>query len=164
MKIKNIVLMLLCILAFSACKDNINIDLPDSTVYLVKSGEVTSAQFSSLDSATYDCKIYAYCSGFYAADVPVNMTVDNAALSNYNAAKGTALVALPESCYSIVNSEGKITKERRSAAFLIRFNCIGLKALGSLSNYVVPVSIKTDGSVAINSKIATAFIKPNMKD
>ena len=161
MKIKNKILMLTCTLIFTACENNINDNLLDSTVYLINSGEVTSNSFNE-SVGTFDYEGYVHCSGFYGADVAVNLAVDAAAVNTYNSANGTQLKVLPEACYTIVNNVVYIAKEERSARFSVRFNCAALRALGDLTNYVAPVTITTNGAIKIKSTMSTVYIKPKM--
>ena len=160
-------IMLLTML--TACESShVDDNLLDSTVYFSRSGVVHSVLFYDAEE-THDYTFYAVNAGFYEGATTASIVKDATIIDKYNNENGTTLKELPADCYTLVNSESQITKDERSCSFDIRFDCEKLSDLSQVSDYsdledyVVPLLLKTDGSIAANDELNTMFIHPDMR-
>jgi len=142
-------------------------NLLDSTVYFSRSG-INSASFYDAEG-TFDYPFYAVNAGYFRGETSVTITKDVTALNKYNEDNEASLKELPADCYTLIETKGQITKDEDACKFIIRFDCEKLQTLSQegdysdLKDYVVPLSLTTDGGIAANENLNTLLIHPDMK-
>lgn len=163
MKLINIYasILLLCTVLISCEKRHVDDNIPSSVINLTRAG-VIDVEFYDV-VGTYVHTVYATNAGFKdGGNTKVNLVVSEESLNSYNAENQTNLKLLPAIAYIMKSSAQNVTPESKSAAFDIEFNCIELAKLGSLDDYVLPVSLITEGSLSSNPKMSFSLIHPNM--
>lgn len=163
MKLINIYasMLLLCAVLISCEKRHVDDNIPSSVINLSRAG-VVNVEFYDV-VGTYVHTVYATNAGFKeGGSTKVNLVVSQEALNSYNTENQTNLKMLPATAYILKSSAQNVTPESKSAAFDIEFNCIELAKLGNLDDYVLPVSLTTEGSLSSNPKLSYTLIHPNM--
>lgn len=165
---KYILLSIMTLTTLVACEPNhLEDNLLDSVVYFSRSG-VNSVLFYDAEEI-YDYSFYAVNAGYYKGETKVSITKDASIIDKYNQENETSLKELPADCYTILEDDGQITKDKSTCTFKIRFDCDKLRSLSQVSDYsdladyVVPMVLTSDGDIAASDKLNTLLLHPDMK-
>ncbi len=165
---KYISLSIITLTMLVACEpSHLDDNLFDSVVSFSRSG-VNSVLFYDVEG-TYDYSFYAVNAGYYKGETNVTIVKDNEILNKYNEDYQTSYKELPADCYTILETKGQITEDGRTCKFDIRFDCDKLRDLAEevdysdLENYIIPLSLTTDGNIGVSDKSNTMFIQPDMR-
>ncbi len=160
MKLKQLIIPIAGALLLGGCEaDHRDDNLLDSVVYLLNNN-LQTANFYDVEE-TCDYTFRAFCSGYTVTPSNLEIGVSDDALAAYNEANGTAYTALDPACYRLVNTAGSVDADHPSAAFTVQLDCTGLKQLGDLTSYVIPLRLSSSAS-AVNKKLDVIFINPKM--
>ena len=160
MKLKQLIIPVVGALLLGGCEaDHRNDNLLDSVVYLLNN-DLQTAVFYDVEQ-TSDYIVRAFSSGYTVTPSEVGIELANDAMTAYNEANGTAYEALDPTCYRLVNTSGSIDADHPSTTFTVRLNCTELMQLGDLTNYVIPLRVRSSDS-AVNEELGTILINPMM--
>ena len=160
MKLKQLIIPVAGALLLGGCEaDHRNDNLLDSVVYLLNN-DLQTANFYDVEE-TSDYTVRAFGSGYTVTPSEVGIELAKDALTAYNEANGTAYEALDPTCYRLVNTSGSIDAGHPSTTFTVRLNCTELMQLGDLTNYVIPLRVRSSDS-AVNEELGTILINPKM--
>jgi hypothetical protein len=93
--------------------------------------------------------------GTLAKDIQVSFMYDSALVSKYNAANFTKYKPMPEGSYSFEQSTATLTAVKRSTEAL-KLSIFTAK-LDGVGGYLLPVTIKNDGNVAVKESLKTTY-------
>lgn len=166
--LKYIILVFIGLVMLIACEpSHLEDNLPDSVVYFSRSGVVSAIVYDAEETSEYS--FYAVNAGYFGGQTDVVATMDLSAIDKYNLENNTTLEALPTDCYNIIEQKGTIADDRNTCKFRVLFNNEKLKQLSQkedysdLQNYAIPFVLTSDGGIAVNEKLNTLLIRPDMR-
>lgn len=155
------------LMTHTACEDEKSEYLSDFSTILSfrNSGEIPLDIYNTGDDTEYRVVINKGGSELGATTEVSVAVMDDAALTIYNAEQWTAYKALPATCYEL-KGDTKLTFAAsdlyKTMDVVLKTELIkGLPALKAGEAYVLPLQLQNSKD-SINSKIGTAFIKPNV--
>lgn len=93
--------------------------------------------------------------GTLAKDIQISFMDDSALVSKYNAANFTSYKPMPEGSYAFEKSTATLTTVKKSTEAL-KLSIFTAK-LDGVGGYLLPVTIKNDGNVAVNESLKTTY-------
>lgn len=103
-----------------------------------------------------DYEVWIFRSGYNEGVSTASLTVDAAALADYNKANGTAYEPMPAACYQLPATTVRIGNDGHAARIGITIDASAI-APGSL--YVLPLSIDSPDT-PVSESAATVLIRP----
>lgn len=169
MKIKYLTLYVFSMLVLISCADNTNDNIPSNVIYLVNSA-TGGKEINLYTTGTNDTiNIPVYRSGKFGNKVTASIQVLNAdELAAYNKDNGTSYVLLPNTVFSVLNSQVQFSADNEDVLQYVKvlINPTDLKALKMTNpnvKYVIPVKLK-DASAEINTSKQYSFVVPSASD
>lgn len=164
MKYRFIILFSVLMTAFSSCRLNVDLNLPESMFYLlgVDSTGVVDVVYYDIQKEG-ELRVNAYLGGFNGATGTVSLIADDEALLKYNELNGTSYMYLPDEYYTLPETSIQITPESRSASFVLTIDCEGLRVLDNLEEYLLPLSLVSD-DLPVNQDKRSACYRFTVRD
>ncbi|MEG1585680.1 MAG: DUF1735 domain-containing protein, partial [Bacteroidales bacterium] len=153
--------ILFCVIFTAGCEDNRNNDLPESVIYLAKSG--FQEEFLYKTGEDHLTNVGIVQSGLYGNETSVRLQVNEAILDEYEAAFGVNYTILPPQYYTLIKTECTLSKEQKSTSFQIKFKTEAIEA-DNLTDVVLPLDIENDGVCEINKEKQQLILIPQVKE
>ncbi|MGL4293360.1 MAG: DUF1735 domain-containing protein, partial [Bacteroidales bacterium] len=103
--------------SFCGCDDRRNDNLPESVIYLTKSGFYQEEVYKT--GIDHICQIGVVQSGLFGEATPTRIEVSEKLLEEYNAANGTTLSLLPADYYTFVSQSSVLSEKQKRGFFQI---------------------------------------------
>lgn len=160
-------------LAFSSCKDDINLPSQPAEnyvqVYMPQAANGVMKSTLKISDQVQDIIFGANYGGegYPAADIPVKFSVKPELVDSYNQANGTSYSLLPSDSYTMSATEAVIPKGKLNTEPLkIGVKTKGAGAIEVLKDYILPVSL--DAPMKVNENLRTTYFivraQPDLND
>lgn len=165
MKKKNIIYMLataVCTLLCASCENDVSENGIKDQLYMLTSGEKVVSVYRAKTSEEINFSVYK--SGMRISSADVELTVDQAALAEYNTTNGTALQVLPADCYTINKTSIQLEALEVKDSVKIVLDVKKIDALQGVGTrkYAIPLKLQSKNQVAVVDDKSTLIIIPEI--
>lgn len=150
-----------------ACEPDLLKDVPAAKSYLIDDGlkQIDLYDLTGVGQQEGVYELPIQCSGIENQPVVAKVRVSSERLSMYNAEKGTSYQLLPETCYSLTNTEVSFNSLGKAGLVEIKFDYARIQAeIGyEEENYVIPVELYETIGVELNTDKNLLLVAPVLK-
>ena len=172
MKNKYIVSSLALALLFGCVPDSRDFNMPDAAVYFTDNAENKGVQVAVMYDVQSEVEVpvYVYCGGLVEGSATVTAEVAEEYIDYYNEAKYTEFHALPQDCYTLVNTSAELSD--RSAAFSLKFDVAKIVEYSKQEGVDIADCVVSLGLVSEDIQIASVkdnslgyyLIRPDLRE
>ena len=154
------ILILICMTMIS-CEDTRLTGIVDDKIYILNSGNQV---FDLNRVEAKDFEMVVYKAGVGKTSAKVKVIVDLEVLEKHNAESDKKYELLPEACYSLLNLDAVVFKDKESDIIPITLDGGAIYILQGrlVTNYALPIRIEPISGAGIDAEQSTVLIIPKI--